>query len=143
MNTKTFLNIASATIFALAASAASASQIKTGTIQEIDLSERVMVLLSGSREQSYQFDDSTLISLFGNKAMPSALKKGQNVKVKLKPSSKPTRGEIVAVNHQALTADIKLKNSNQIQTVRFANNVAISGLENFNSLRAGHLVTVR
>lgn len=137
------LSIACATVFALATSAASASQIKTGVIQEIDLSEKVMVLLSGSREQSYQFDDSTLISLFGSKAMPSELKKGQNVKVKLKPGSKPTRGEIVAVDHQALTADIKLKNSNQIQTVRFANNVAISGLESFNSLRAGHLVTVR
>lgn len=144
MNVKNLSKIAAASIILLAASSSQAALVKTGTIKAIDLNAKVLTLQSGNQEQSYTFNDNTLINLPGNKTVSAnELEQGQSVKVKFPASSKPTQGEIVAVNHKELTADIKLKGSNTVQTIKFASNVSTAGIESFNELRTGHLVRIR
>lgn len=144
MNFKTLSKIAAVSTILLAASSSQAALVKMGTIKAIDLNSKVLVLQSGNQEQSYTFNDSTLINLPGNKMVSAnELEQGQSVKVKFPASSKATRGEVVAVNYKELTADIKLKGSNTVQTIKFASNVSTAGIENFNELRTGHLVRIR
>lgn len=144
MNFKTLSKIAAVSTILLASSSSQAALVKMGTIKAIDLNSKVMVLQSGNQEQSYTFNDSTLINLPGNKMVSAnELEQGQSVKVKFPASSKVTRGEVVAVNYKELTADIKLKGSNTVQTIKFASNVSTAGIENFNELRTGHIVRIR
>lgn len=144
MNFKTLSKIAAVSTILLAASSSQAALVKIGTIKAIDLNSKVLVLQSGNQEQSYTFNDNTLINLPGNKTVSAnKLEQGQSVKVKFPASSKATRGEVIAVNYKELTADIKLKGSNTVQTIKFASNVSTAGIENFNELRTGHLVRIR
>lgn len=144
MNFKTLSKIAAVSTILLATSSSQAALVKMGTIKAIDLNSKVLVLQSGNQEQSYTFNDNTLINLPGNKTVSAnELEQGQSVKVKFPASSKTTRGEVVAVNYKELTADIKLKGSNTVQTIKFASNVSTTGIENFNELRTGHLVRIR
>lgn len=133
---------------ALFASIAQGAYSKTGTIKALDLTQNSLVLDTGNDEQSYQIPNDIAVSFMGVDGYRlSSLETGQRVKLKFAKStqfkSTSLKGEVISVDHNSMTAQIKVQGSNRIETVRFAKNVSIQGVENFTALQAGHLVTVR
>lgn len=145
MNFKTLTAIATTSILLLAATASQAAFVKTGVIDSINLENNTLIVESNTGKKSYKIPASAKVNFLGdNDANISNLEEGQRVKLKFAETANTLlRGEVIAVNHSDLTVQIKLKGSNTIETVKFASNVAVAGIENFSNLRAGHIVTVR
>lgn len=145
MNFKSASAIAATAIFLMISATSQAAFVKTGVIEAIDFENNTLVLESNSGKKTYTIPATAKVNFLGDSsANISNLEQGQSVKLIFTESSyKPTRGEVIAVNHSDLTAQIKINGSSKIETVKFADTVTVAGIKSFSSLRPGHLVTVR
>ncbi len=143
MNASTLIKTLTVTA-ALFASTAQSAIVKIGTIKSLDLNSQTLVLDTGSRELSYNLSNSVDVNFLGEPGFSvGALEEGQRVKLKFADAPKALKGEVVAISHDDMMAQIKVKGSNKIETVKFAQNVSVSGINSFAALQKGHLVTVK
>lgn len=127
----------------LAASSSHAA-VKSGVVKSID--DNILVLDAGNREYHFQIPND--VSVTGKASELTQVQTGQRVKIKMADTQRANRGEVIAINHDTKTMQLKLQGSNKIETLHFGSQVSVkdkssSGVNSFDNIQEGHLVTIR